>query len=54
MDPEDRRRGISIWRTLFIANEFNELSITRIVSIEWTLMIVGFFMSGLEWENFQG
>ncbi|KAL4427484.1 hypothetical protein ABPG74_015187 [Tetrahymena malaccensis] len=48
---EEKRRGISIWRTLFVANEFNELSIERITSFEWTLFWVGFFLTGLSWDN---
>ncbi len=34
-----------------MANEFNELSCLRTVSLEWTLMALGFFLSGLKWEN---
>jgi hypothetical protein len=36
---------------LFTANEFNELQTVRIVDLEWSLFILGFFMSGLGWEN---
>lgn len=43
--------GLSVWRTLFVANEFNELSVMRNVNLEWTLFFVGFFLSGLRWEN---
>lgn len=39
--------GISIWRTLFVANEYNELQVTRVVSLEWTLFILGLIMTGL-------
>jgi hypothetical protein len=42
---------LSAWRTLFVANELNELQTERLLSIEWTLFIVGFFMSGLNFEN---
>jgi hypothetical protein len=41
----------SAWRTLLIANEFNELSTYRVVSVEWTLFFVGFFLVGLRWIN---
>lgn len=38
---------VSIWRTLLVANEFNELSTVRTVSVEWTLIILGFVLIGL-------
>jgi meckelin len=50
-DEEDLNRGISIWRTLFVANEFNELNVLRKISLEWTLMILAFFLTGLSWVN---
>lgn len=37
----------SIWRTLLVANEFNELQVVRTLSVEWTLLIFAFFMIGL-------
>lgn len=36
--------SISIWRSLFIANEFNELQPYRVVSTEWTLIFLAFFL----------
>ncbi|EAR83121.2 meckelin (macronuclear) [Tetrahymena thermophila SB210] len=51
-DQEDeKKRGLSIWRTLFVANEFNELSVERVTSFEWTLFWLGFFLTGLSWDN---
>ena len=50
--PDYMKRGVSAWRLLFIANEFNELSICRIISVEWTLLLVAFFMQGLNFELF--
>lgn len=50
-NPEDNERGVSVWRMLFTANEFNELQTVRIIDLEWSLFILGFFMSGLGWEN---
>ncbi|CAD8069334.1 unnamed protein product [Paramecium sonneborni] len=41
----------SAWRMILIANEFNELQVYRIVSVEWTLLFVGFFLEGLKWIN---
>lgn len=48
---EEKKRGASIWRTLFIANEYNELSILRVTSFEWTLLWVGLFLTGLKWDK---
>lgn len=41
----------SVWRTLLIANEFNELQTFRIVSVEWTILFTGLFLIGLRWED---
>jgi len=30
---DEKKRGISIWRTLFVANEFNELSVINLFII---------------------
>ena len=35
---------VSVWRTLFIANEFNELQPYRYVNTEWTLIFLAFFL----------
>lgn len=35
---------VSVWRTLLVANEFNELQTVRTISVEWTIFIFGFFM----------
>jgi meckelin len=40
-----------VWRTLLIANEFNELQTYRVISVEWTLFILAFFLEGLQWKN---
>ncbi len=48
---EDNLRGVSIWRTLFVANELNEISTQRTINIQWSLVILGFFLEGLEWSN---
>lgn len=57
---------VSIWRTLFIANEFNELQPYQYVHTEWTLIFLAFFLKliirfpvfkisifnrGVNWEN---
>jgi meckelin len=41
----------SVWRTLLIANEFNELQTFRIVSVEWTIFFTGLFLIGLQWQD---
>lgn len=42
---------VSVWRTLLVANEFNELSTVRTVSVEWTLIILGFVLIGLGFQK---
>ncbi|CAD8062188.1 unnamed protein product [Paramecium sonneborni] len=42
-----------VWRMILIANEFNELQIYRIVSVELTLQFVEFFLEGLKWIEIQ-
>ncbi|KRX07370.1 hypothetical protein PPERSA_06985 [Pseudocohnilembus persalinus] len=51
-EKEDRDRGISVWRTLFIANELNEMSIERVLAIELNLMLMGFIFSGFGFEDY--
>eukprot|EP00743_Colponemidia_sp_Colp-15_P005392 GILK01005794.1.p1 GENE.GILK01005794.1~~GILK01005794.1.p1 ORF type:complete len:1050 (-),score=117.21 GILK01005794.1:142-2940(-) len=41
---------VSVWRSLFITNEYNELQATRDISVELTLFAVLFFMRGVRWE----
>ncbi|EAR82292.2 meckelin (macronuclear) [Tetrahymena thermophila SB210] len=48
---QEEDKGQSSWRTLFVANEFNELAVYRIVSIEWTLFFMAMLMNGVDWEN---
>lgn len=50
-NQEDTNRGVSVWRMLFVANEFNELQTERIVDLEWSLFILAFLMNGVSWEN---
>ena len=42
----------SAWRMILVANEFNELQTSRYYPIELLYMIYGFFMIGLQWEQF--
>jgi meckelin len=41
----------SVWRTLLIANEFNELQTLRTISIDWTMLIFGVFMVYAFWRH---
>ena len=40
----EEQEMVSIWRTLFIANEFNELQPYQYVHTEWTLIFLAFFL----------
>ncbi len=42
---------VSVWRTLFAANEWNKLQTYRVVSIPFTLFAILFFMRGLNIES---
>jgi len=42
---------VSVWRQLFIANEFNELQTRRITSPEFTIFGTMFFLLGLDLEG---
>jgi len=43
--------NVSVWRTIFMANEWCEMQECRHTSIEFTLMFVLFFMAGLNLQN---
>eukprot|EP00357_Protocruzia_adherens_P001666 CAMPEP_0114976316 /NCGR_PEP_ID=MMETSP0216-20121206/2601_1 /TAXON_ID=223996 /ORGANISM="Protocruzia adherens, Strain Boccale" /LENGTH=982 /DNA_ID=CAMNT_0002337223 /DNA_START=160 /DNA_END=3108 /DNA_ORIENTATION=- len=42
---------VSVWRTLFVANEFDELQTWRYVNLETSLFLLIFILTGLKWEN---
>ncbi|CAM9501613.1 unnamed protein product, partial [Discosporangium mesarthrocarpum] len=42
----DRANGVSVWRQLLVANEWNKLGTQRRVSLSFTLLWMGFFLSG--------
>lgn len=48
---ENASAKISVWRNLFIANEFNELSNWRYVVDEVTIIWFAFFSLGLGWQE---
>eukprot|EP01112_Ceratiomyxa_fruticulosa_P015929 TRINITY_DN476_c0_g2_i2.p1 TRINITY_DN476_c0_g2~~TRINITY_DN476_c0_g2_i2.p1 ORF type:complete len:1026 (+),score=149.84 TRINITY_DN476_c0_g2_i2:116-3193(+) len=49
-DSQAINAPVSIWRTLFIANEWNEIQTMRQTSVVFTLIFVGFFMRGIGLE----
>eukprot|EP00736_Rhodelphis_marinus_P002010 Rmarinus@m.25033 len=48
--PTKESAPVSIWRTLFIANEWNEIQTLRYVNIELALFMLLFFLRGLNLE----
>jgi len=42
---------VSVWRVLMCANEWNEVQNKRVISMEFTLFWLAFFLVGLELEN---
>eukprot|EP00192_Tetraselmis_astigmatica_P007222 CAMPEP_0117648244 /NCGR_PEP_ID=MMETSP0804-20121206/289_1 /TAXON_ID=1074897 /ORGANISM="Tetraselmis astigmatica, Strain CCMP880" /LENGTH=734 /DNA_ID=CAMNT_0005453809 /DNA_START=315 /DNA_END=2519 /DNA_ORIENTATION=+ len=42
---------VSCWRTLFVANEWNELQTLRITNLEVTMLLLIFLLSGIGLEN---
>lgn len=49
--PEYYKNNVSAWRTLFVANEVNEIQSARYINLEFTLIFALFFLSGLGWEQ---
>lgn len=47
---EQQSKG-SIWRTLLIANEFNEMFGSRYINIEYVFMIFAVIMEGYKYQN---
>ena len=45
------KNNVSIWRSLLVANEFNELMISRVININWSLIIMGFIFIGLKFDD---
>lgn len=50
-DPKNPKNtdNINVWRSLFTANELNELQNTPLVTVEFTYFVYMFFMFGLGW-----
>jgi len=45
------KQDVSVWRTLMVANEWNEMQTQRKTSIEFSLFWIGFFLIGLDLQN---
>lgn len=43
--------SVSVWRTILVANEWNEMQSIRRTNIHLTLFFLGFFLLGLKLEN---
>ena len=44
-------QDVSVWRTLMVANEWNEMQTSRKTSLEFSLFWIGFFLIGLDLQN---
>jgi meckelin len=44
-------KSVSVWRTILVANEWNEMQIIRRTDLSLTLLALGFFLLGLKLEN---
>jgi len=49
--PKGKTSEVSIWRTLMVANVWNEMQTMRKTSIEVSLVGMGFFLLGLDLQN---
>eukprot|EP00520_Triparma_pacifica_P017541 CAMPEP_0118665276 /NCGR_PEP_ID=MMETSP0785-20121206/18528_1 /TAXON_ID=91992 /ORGANISM="Bolidomonas pacifica, Strain CCMP 1866" /LENGTH=1102 /DNA_ID=CAMNT_0006559375 /DNA_START=139 /DNA_END=3444 /DNA_ORIENTATION=- len=49
--PKSVKQDVSIWRTILVANEWNEMQTKRKTSIEMSLAWIGFFLIGLDLKN---
>eukprot|EP01083_Nonionella_stella_P292993 996483_1 len=45
-----KKSPVSVWRKLFVANEWNELQVSRLVNVELSLIFLLFFLRGLNLE----
>jgi meckelin len=44
-------KSVSVWRTILVANEWNEMQAIRRTDLSLTLFVLGFFLLGLKLEN---
>lgn len=49
--PKTSKQDVSVWRTILVANEWNEMQTQRKTSIELSLVWMGFFLIGLDLNN---
>jgi meckelin len=49
--PKSKQSEVSIWRTLMVANVWNEMQTMRKTNLEITLVGLGFFLIGLDLQN---
>jgi meckelin len=45
-----KKAPISAWRTIFVANEWNEMQNARKINVEFTIIIVLFLLVGCDWQ----
>ena len=43
---------VSVWRTILVANEWNEMQVMRRIDLTFTLFWVGFFLLGLNYQYY--
>ena len=43
------KMGVNAWRSLFLLNEFNELQLEKLISIEFSLFVYILIMDGCGW-----
>jgi len=48
---KDGTGGVSVWRTILVANEWNEMQSIRRTDVRFSLLFIGFFLIGLGLEN---
>lgn len=48
--PSTGRKSVSVWRTIFVANEYCKLAIRRRVNLNFTLFFLGLILIGLSYQ----
>jgi len=51
MESNKEKKGVSIWRTLLVCNEFSELTKERYINRTSIFLMAAFLLKGLQWEN---
>merc|ERR1711907_877369 len=47
---KSKKAPISAWRTIFVANEWNEMQVERKINVEFTIIMVLFLLVGCDWQ----